>query len=306
MFVKRTVLILGAAASSPYGFPLGSKLVENIIGLEKDPEFIELLLSQGLDSGIAKELSEALVIAGPSSIDLFLDNRDDKFGKVGKLAIALVLMRCENEGAIDYRRTDAWYHTLANYLGERRPDLRTNRLSILTFNYDRSLEHSLHQIFQYRFGMSSEDAANAVARFDIRHVYGQLGHFEWQTYTDRNFLRRYATDHTLEEIAQAASQIRLIHQVERDGPDLQQLQERIYKADQVFLLGFGYHDENMDILKLKDNSSKLIGSIYRVAFPRMAELREELPGSTLFEGTITEMLSNCPEFYKAASAKREW
>src|SRR6267378_303056 len=72
MIEKRTVLILGAGASMPYGFPSGSGLRRHII------EYLDELLS-----------------ADTTSIDVFLERRTE-FVEIGKAAIAATLIPLES------------------------------------------------------------------------------------------------------------------------------------------------------------------------------------------------------------------
>jgi hypothetical protein len=50
---RKTVLVLGAGASEPFGFPIGKKLVEMIVGDLTNPEGTEtgkVLINYGFDS----------------------------------------------------------------------------------------------------------------------------------------------------------------------------------------------------------------------------------------------------------------
>ena len=86
MIVRPTVFILGAGASAPYGFPLGSGLIEKILHSLQSPEMRPLLLRQ-LDfshdqiSTFGQELRDSPL----NSIDAFLDNREE-FREIGKTA----------------------------------------------------------------------------------------------------------------------------------------------------------------------------------------------------------------------------
>ncbi|MBK8180868.1 MAG: hypothetical protein IPK67_18645 [Planctomycetes bacterium] len=52
-FGKRVVFVLGAGASAPYGFPLGSELLD--LMLNPDPDDIELLRTMDVDGSHIKD-----------------------------------------------------------------------------------------------------------------------------------------------------------------------------------------------------------------------------------------------------------
>jgi hypothetical protein len=54
-------------------------------------------------------------------------------------------------------------------------DLSKNKITVITFNYDRSLEHYLIRTARSFFGVSESDAVSAISSIRIRHVYGRLG-----------------------------------------------------------------------------------------------------------------------------------
>lgn len=111
-----TVLVLGAGASAPYGFPVGRELVLQI--------FKEL---NGAFTDFAKSLRELdfkfedlssfrddLYHSNQPSIDTFLENRPE-YLKMGKVAIARALIPYEQEGSLS--RND-WYEYLFGVIGK--------------------------------------------------------------------------------------------------------------------------------------------------------------------------------------------
>jgi len=57
--------------------------------------------------------------------------------------MAIALIHCEDEAGLFVQATKSWYEYLFNQLTTRFDDFEKNKLSILTFNYDRSLEFYL-------------------------------------------------------------------------------------------------------------------------------------------------------------------
>jgi hypothetical protein len=94
---ESTVLVLGAGASSPYGFPLGATLVERIVfeTSGNGHTLFRQLRDCGEEPGTILSLGKALHLSGQPSIDAFLERRPDLL-RVGKLAIAAALMPYED------------------------------------------------------------------------------------------------------------------------------------------------------------------------------------------------------------------
>jgi hypothetical protein len=161
MIKEPTVFILGAGASCPYGYPSGRELRQQIIGLFPNDfkVFIEPLEERigSRDFGMMQQEVEPFVLkfnkSSTKSIDLFLA-RNPEFMLLGKYAIIFRIFAAEKDSKFrdDVARKDQdWYL----YLLERMTDdlitkndytrLSENKISFITFNYDRSLEHFLYE-----------------------------------------------------------------------------------------------------------------------------------------------------------------
>jgi hypothetical protein len=106
MITTPTVLILGAGASCPYGFPTANGLKDDIREAFSHPTTKGSQLLSG-KSGYSPdeffEFRDAFLKSGRSSVDSFLEHRP-KFLDVGKLAIAYCLIPYEDEAKL-YRRS---------------------------------------------------------------------------------------------------------------------------------------------------------------------------------------------------------
>jgi len=153
MITEPTVLILGAGASYPYGFPTAKQLKWDICDAFSNEKSLAPQLLDGKSDYSASEFSDfamALRHSGNESVDAFLEQRqkqNERVVGVGKLAIAYALIPCEDEGKLFQRdfgsRGGHWYEYLFGRLNTDFRDFARNQLSIITFNYDRSLEHYL-------------------------------------------------------------------------------------------------------------------------------------------------------------------
>lgn len=151
-----------------------------------------------------KQFAEDLYEAQPSSIDTFLSRRSE-YKLLGKICIIFCLSKYEDKdgwlwrpfGYPDKLNTDfpnfGWYQYLWSKMidgVENIGQLKGNNLTIITFNYDRSLEYYLMRAIQKMFGVSEMDAAEVFKNIRIKHVYGKLGKFYWE----KNYLENNEND----------------------------------------------------------------------------------------------------------------
>jgi hypothetical protein len=271
MIEKRTVFILGAGASCPYGFPTARGLRSEIIWQFKD--WYERLLTDrqklGLDS-INEEypsLSEAVNLtkqfreSSTESIDLFL-SRHPQFERIGKIAIALTILRAE--GASKFREHaktgEDWYFYLFNRLTreftgrEGYQGLGSSNIAFITFNYDRSLEYFLFSSLLHAFeGADPPKIEEQILRVPIIHVYGQIAPLKFYDRSEQEFATHrlgYGKQSDSFSGVSFPTIINCLHVLreKRANPELARAQSEISKAERVFFLGFGYADENLDAL----------------------------------------------------------
>ena len=131
MITTPTVLVLGAGASCPYGFPTAKQLKNRICDVFSSRTLAVRLLEDNVPP--AKkflEFREAFWKSGTSSVDAFLDGRSE-FLDIGKLAIAYCLIPYENEKNLyDPLESDRhWYLYLSERLNPSFEEFENNKLS---------------------------------------------------------------------------------------------------------------------------------------------------------------------------------
>ncbi len=157
----------------PFGFPSGEGLVADILATLKEEDSAAAFMDRTTGTVttprniLARALGnlgsedhidwfcKTLFMSGLRSIDAFLEHHP-QFLKVGKMAIASVLVPREDEQELQGFATSDWYGLLFNYLHTKFEEFGEN-LTVLTYNYDRSLEHFLLTSLRYSYqGMENE------------------------------------------------------------------------------------------------------------------------------------------------------
>ncbi|HAU38483.1 MAG TPA: hypothetical protein DCX07_12310 [Phycisphaerales bacterium] len=200
----------------------------------------------GFENSRATEFYKALRHSGASSVDAFLEHRTE-FIDIGKVAIARALLPSENPANLFAfeREGHNWYKYLWSRMNTTFEDLPQNRISILTYNYDRSCEQFLFTAMKNTHGKSDAECAEQMKRIPIVHLHGQLGPLPWQA---EDGIPYAATEDT-EFVRKAAKSIKIIHEdVEKDEGFLQ-AKELLGQAEVVYFIGFGYNSTNVERLK---------------------------------------------------------
>ncbi len=252
----------------PYGFPSSDELKERIISsLESFPKragpgtpLETLMHASGIDADHVEEFRDELAGAPHITIDRFLQNRPD-FESIGKLAIAATLIPFEHDSIIPLfspwkarpeiqaRLAEGWYRYFAGQLNLSATDWGRGLLTIVTYNYDRSLEHYLFTILKSSCGKSAEECWKIFRGIPIIHVYGQLG-----LYNPAGTGLVYGSPLELPIAREAAKNIWIMHESKDQGV-IQQVHEAIREAEIICFLGFGYHRENLAPLEIESGMS---------------------------------------------------
>lgn len=251
MITRPTVLILGAGASKPYGFPSGHELLYEIrAGLMGEAhDFFRTIKEQGIETDHIKDFCKELTYADPPSVDAFLEHRTE-FREVGKLAITLRLIPRENEKNFfdrAFNELSKYQYLFEELKAPSFDEFAGNNLSIVTFNYDRSIEHYLFTVLKHRYYKSDEECAKKLSNIPIIHVHGSLGSLPWQDASGRPYRPKY----NKEEIIAASGQIKVIPEQEDASAEFDEAFKIMDKALEIYFLGFGYHTDNLRRLNNK-------------------------------------------------------
>ncbi|MFC1603466.1 hypothetical protein ACFL5F_00425 [Planctomycetota bacterium] len=285
MVELETVLVLGAGASWDFDFPTCGELVTQILENLGNSEIRQYSLFHeacyGKDlSSMAEKFHDVLQKAKPLSIDAWLEH-NPLFIEVGKVAIAIALLGCEQRRGLRRGAKENWYQLLFGRLDSPFENFQNNKLSIITFNYDRSFEHSLFESFRYTHTEKSEDECKEkLNQLQIIHVYGSLGRLEWQSDNPKIPLTEVPYGAKLDNVSiiAAADNIKIMSEESKELPEeFQEARRLIANAEALYFLGFGYHETNMDRLGIDASvkPSKVMGTAYGLDYQRIREIERK-------------------------------
>jgi len=248
------VLVLGAGASKPYGYPMGKELYYQALAhlAQDQSNHATFLRTNGFGDDFVP-FRDALRNCGGESIDTFLEGRRE-FVPIGKAVIAYTLCHHEDHGVLfdEDRAGRRWYKHLFKIMKADVPRLEEfsgNELAVVTFNYDRSLEHFFITSLKHTFGKSDDECADELSKVPIIHVHGRLGWLPWQ---DNGPGRVYGMPVSAAGMVEAAESIKIVHE-QSDVDTIDEFVEAhklLAEASIICFLGFGYDKKNVERLRL--------------------------------------------------------
>ena len=294
MIPEKTVLVLGAGASRPYLFPTAAELTELLLernenlvllgnmGFSRYSEnevkgaptyaqtdemiprkyrdwFRDRMYAHKIEQYELDEFQKRFRLSGCYSVDAFVAD-NPIWTKAASLMVACILLRCER---IERLEGD-WYQYLLNELTKRGRDFPPETFSVVTFNYDRSLEMYLHQAFIHRYDLEPRHAWNMVKRIKIVHVYGDLG----PLFDDNG--NRSLSYGIVGATKFAAENIKLAN-VRAGSEKVSEIHEMLKEASRIVILGFGFDELNLNALKMGVIGKPVYASRYSLPFPSMKD-----------------------------------
>lgn len=217
MIRTETTLVIGAGANCEIEMPDGAELLTRI-GAGFDFERLgtqlqtrDMAALAGIFEASAERLGttyEGLIEGGSTikqatrvatSIDAVLEQYGSDNPNViaaGKIALAYYTLQAEDKstlgleprdaGDLPLRGTENWLFQLGQLITKGVPRAKADQcfdnLSIVCFNYDRSIEHFMPWVLTMAFGMPMEEARSLVStHLRIVHPYGCPGRLPWMS-----------------------------------------------------------------------------------------------------------------------------
>jgi len=176
MIDKQTLFILGAGASACSQYPTGEELNSFIINefLSYKQRFLIDEEQELFEDHDIKNFTKLFDASRAPLIDYFIaKNPDEKIRGIGKLAIVLSILDGEiknkNVKNIDLFDQD-WFSIIFDKMTSDIFDAKIidrildNKISFITFNYDRSLEHSFCEALQSNYSLKNEKIKEEIRK----------------------------------------------------------------------------------------------------------------------------------------------
>ena len=275
IITQPTVLVLSAGASAPLNFPIGKKLtgeiIESILSSDSsdDMSFVSRLRAcvhplqplHTLESVL--EFANSLRDSALNSVDAFLEIQP-QFIPIGKAAIAMKLLPHEDPGSVLSEENGNWYLYFRNRIHARSvEEFRKHKLSIITYNYDRSFEYFMLRAIKGTYRPAEKNCVTLLHTIPILHLHGQLGQL-----TGDNARSYEAITEPDRRVTQAcADSIRIIHEDISEDPVFEEALRLLSEASTICFLGFGYDEINLDRLRISAlgaSKPKVYGTAFKV------------------------------------------
>ncbi|OAP43275.1 hypothetical protein AU381_27145 [Sinorhizobium glycinis] len=303
MFKDNTVFVIGAGASQEFGLPVGAGLMQTIkqncsfvLGyggrLQAGPapifQYYERIFGRE-DPAKVNEFNQRLNaswqikdgIESADSIDEYIFRYSDNpiIAEVGKLQIAYAISVAEMNSILSFEKgfrenldvaDNTWIWAFAKALinGYRASEVEKigHNITIITFNYDRCIEHYLeHALPRSFYGMTIEEARGIVKNIKIVHPYGKLGELDKVPFGE------------VGRFVQAADNLITWSETVREPDIIEDMRATIRTARRIVFMGFAFARQNLELLDSKPTAMNADGPrVYSTGFGLRRETEESL------------------------------
>jgi hypothetical protein len=286
MFRDKTTFVIGAGASAEFGLPVGSGLAKNIRNSALlrpnvdgtdwamgDKDFAEKVAAEYRDNLRRRECLAALRainegIYTATSIDAFIHRHQSNvyIQQMGKALIAWEIAKAERvsnmrmhgelgrDGAsLDKEELeDKWIGHFFRILsdGVSDPQSLGYGVSIICFNYDRCIEYYLIEAIHKAYRIDRAEAKDIVNRLNIIHPYGTLGRVPYQTGGWGDRMLEFGPDPNFDPFT-VGQNIRTYTEQMHKEDEVSAIHEAIYTCNNLIFLGFGFNNQNLDLLRIR-------------------------------------------------------
>lgn len=281
MLKERTVFVLGAGASVPFGFPSGAKLTSDLMNSKYLLDNFILGDDHEFTKHDVKKFCSNLAGSMQPSVDAFIQ-WNPHFDRIGRVAMALRLRECEVLDNVIAPFDANWYRLLWGAMTSKvppdNPMLCLVNAFFITFNYDRSLEACIYNGALHTFpNLGAAGAAHLLGNASIVHVYGKLGDYTPHEPGRGIPFGDVDREQKFSLACRAADGIRLIPGARADGMDnFRTAQQYLENAETICILGFGFDETNVERLGLLPVLQKREDNPPRIVFSTLGKSRNQV------------------------------
>jgi hypothetical protein len=311
---RKIVFVLGAGASFEAGLPVGEGLKRDIVSLlnlnfdsarglsliSGDQTIYESFVrytNNNAKGTLQKFVDAALSIrkAMPQalSIDNFLDaHSENKYIETaGKLAISKAILDAEAQSSLytdnqnsllNFENIEStWFNKFFQTICEncKFSDLekRLENITVVSFNYDRCLEHFIFNAVRNYYGVDSTTAYETTSKLEILHPYGSIGSLSKTGTSGVSFGEKINPVRLLEVSKKIKT---FTEQIDENSKELKRIQYCLKNTEKVIFLGFAYHPMNMNLLfprnSFKNPECFILGTALHIAPYDLTVVRDDI------------------------------
>lgn len=264
-----TVIVTGAGASHPFGFPLGSELIDDIKKTLQSANVAQWGQSVGFSLDLINDFKEVLAGTRHATIDQFLEAKKE-FRQIGGCLIAQIIYFREKHAQLFPVRD--WHTPLDHVLFRNYMEgTKSTDLTFVTLNYDRSLEYLFSKLHRYDCHHAHESQyCSYLSEIPIVHAHGSLGTLEELEYGLQD-----GRSIDWQKVKQAGSRIQIISDTLEKSPTFKLAQKVLEGAEKVICLGFAYHPSTLSTLfrNIDFSKTQFIGTAKDLAAYRLENVK---------------------------------
>lgn len=285
MIDEKTALILGAGASSHASYEVGPSFKSQICALANNASFLDDARGHSFDD--ISDFLKDFTFSAYRSPDRFLEDFP-AYERSGKLCIAGILLRHELDSQLFKNGSAGWYETLFESLEMHAEGYNRDNVSIVTFNYDRSLEHTFWRIIEARHKDPAEAKAMWENRPEIIHVHGMLGGYD----PFDNACRGYELSNDFSHVVDAAEEIIIVSEADPTTREFQMARDHLIASERILFLGFGFDARNVARLAVFDEEqhcAKVGGTFQANGRRNLRRVYDDVFGSRVSGSSMKDM-----------------
>lgn len=282
MLRTKTTLIVGAGASAELQFPTNDELLARIIqgydfkrtASDTSTRDGQLLLRNiyKLAERVNKPVEDVAAAAERlrnacrlgRSIDTVLEqyDHDPLVLACGKLAVTFFIGQAESRSSLregprvpgelplQGKVAECWLYQLGQLITSGVPRSRIGQtleqVTIINFNYDRSVEHFLPYALVMAYGIELKEAQQVIAeKLQIIHPHGAIGQLPWQQGEAPQVEWGVEQPWNIHAIS---GQLKSLNERSEDRNALREVRKAVAGAKRLAFLGFGFQPQNVDLL----------------------------------------------------------
>jgi hypothetical protein len=341
VFSQPVVFVIGAGASRELGLPTGTEMKHRIalshnfnrgqdgliIG---NKDIFEMLGARfGQESAIRQQQATELAtrITEFESIDEALHwfSAQPDLVAIGKAAIVWEILQAEQSSrlfnaqnpemireASEAKYEDTWLSYFLSMLisslrREQATDLFRN-VTIINFNYDRTIEHFLFNRLQINFGFDCKEAVKALSALNDNMIrpYGSVGPLPWQQ-EQAGVPYGFSLGRDHERLFGLAQNVRTYTEQNISQSLQSKIGNALQSARLVVFLGFGFHQQNMALLQAAGNHEswrRVIGTVHGIDSENWEFMKTTIAIATRCQGLSLIQLLDRPAHLLLSSMRQ--